>query len=225
MTKYLLTLLILLSSGLPLRGQSPDENRIAAPTGTTVFSDSIPVYGYTIVNTYPHDSGAFTQGLIYENGSLYEGTGLYGQSSLRRVELETGDVLKIRDLGSQYFGEGITMYGDRIIQLTWQNGIGFVYEEHSGFDLIGSFFYSTEGWGLTHDDTSLIMSDGTSNIYYLDPDTYSPIGSIDVTADGVPVLELNELEYIQGKSMRTYGTRISWRSSTRRPGTWKAISI
>jgi glutamine cyclotransferase len=161
--------------------------------------DSIPVYDYEVINTYPHDTMAFTQGLIFRNGVLYEGTGLYGRSSLRKIELETGNILKIRDLPGSYFGEGITIYHDTIIQLTWRNNIGFVYIEQDTFKLIDSFPYPTEGWGLTHDDTSLIMSDGTDTIRFLDPHTYDEIGTISVTAEGTPVEELNELEYIQNK--------------------------
>lgn len=162
-------------------------------------ADSLPVYDYTVINEYPHDSNAFTQGLIYEHDVLYEGTGLYSSSSLRKVELETGTVLKIRNLDNSYFGEGITMWNDTIIQLTWQNQIGFVYIELDTFQLVDSFSYSTEGWGLTHDDTCLIMSDGTPRLHYLDPQTYVEVGYVDVHAEGAPVTYLNELEYIQGK--------------------------
>ncbi|MDH4292127.1 MAG: glutaminyl-peptide cyclotransferase, partial [Dehalococcoidia bacterium] len=111
-------------------------------------SNVIPVYTYDITNTYPHDSDAFTQGLVFEDGVLYEGTGLFGQSTLRRVELETGDILQIHELSDQLFGEGITIYGDEIIQLTWQSNIGFVYDKNS-FELLQEFNYSTEGWGIT----------------------------------------------------------------------------
>lgn len=162
-------------------------------------ADSLPVYGYTVINEYPHDSNAFTQGLIYEHDVFYEGTGLYSSSSLRKVELETGTVLKIRNLDNSYFGEGITMWNDTIVQLTWRNWVGFVYIELDTFQLIDSFSYSTEGWGLTHDDTCLIMSDGTPRLHYLDPQTYVEVGYVDVHAEGTPVTYLNELEYIQGK--------------------------
>jgi len=124
-------------------------------------SDGIPVYTYNIVNTYSHDRNAFTQGLVFEDGVLYEGTGRFGQSTLRRVELETGVVLQIRELSDQFFGEGIAIYEDKIIQLTWQSNIGFVYDKDS-FELLQEFNYSTEGWGITHDGERLIMSDGTS---------------------------------------------------------------
>ncbi len=160
--------------------------------------DSLPVYGCNIINSFPHDSNAFTQGLIYENNALYEGTGLYAQSTLRKVELTTGAILKIHYLDNSYFGEGITMWHDTIIQITWREHTGYVYIEQATFQVIDSFGYSTEGWGLTHDDTCLIMSDGTSRIYYLDPQNYVEVGHIDVEAEGIPVVYLNELEYIQG---------------------------
>jgi glutamine cyclotransferase len=161
-------------------------------------SDVIPVYSYDIVNTYPHDPDAFTQGLVFEDGFLYEGTGLLGRSTLRRVELETGAILQIRGLPDQFFGEGITVYGDKIIQLTWQSNVGFVYDKNS-FDLLQQFNYSTEGWGITHDGERLIMSDGTSKLHFLDPQTFEEIGQLAVFDDNGPVTRLNELEYVQGE--------------------------
>jgi glutamine cyclotransferase len=161
-------------------------------------SDSIPVYTYRIINTYPHDPDAFTQGLVFEDGFLYEGTGLPGRSTLRRVELETGHVLQIRELPAEFFGEGITIYGDKVIQLTWQSHVGFVYDKHS-FELLQDFTYSTEGWGITHDGTRLIMSDGTSTLHFLDPQTFEEIGQLEVFDDDGPVNKLNELEYVQGE--------------------------
>ena len=157
-----------------------------------------PVYRYRVVHTYPHDPAAFTQGLVFEDGLLYEGTGLYGQSSLRRVELETGKVLQRRELPAEYFGEGITVFGDRIIQLTWQSNLGFVYDKET-FELLKEFSYPTEGWGITHDGTRLIMSDGTATLRFLDPETLQEIGRIDVSDDAGSVARLNELEYVQGE--------------------------
>ena len=141
------------------------------PTGTPDSPEPslVPVYTYRIVNTYPHDRGAFTQGLVFEEGVLYEGTGLRGRSTLRTVELETGDVLKLHSLPVQLFGEGVTVYGDRIFQLTWKAQVGFVYDK-DGFELLQEFHYPTEGWGITHDGQRLIMSDGTSTLHFLDPD-------------------------------------------------------
>lgn len=184
---------------LPGFAQIMPEHNTAQTSYLFSGADSLPVYGYTIINEFPHDTDAFTQGLIYEHDVLYEGTGLYSSSSLRKVELETGTVLKIRNLDNSYFGEGITMWNDTIVQLTWQNHIGFVYIELDTFQLVDSFSYPTEAWGLTHDDTCLIMSDGTPRLHYLDPQTYVEVGYVDVHAEGTPVTYLNELEYIQGK--------------------------
>lgn len=155
-------------------------------------------YSYRIVNVYPHDRGAFTQGLVYEDGIFYEGTGLRQESSLRRVRPETGDVLQLYSLPAQYFGEGITIKGERIIQLTWQARVGFVYDKDS-FDLLGAFSYPTEGWGITHDGVRLIMSDGTSVLRFWDPETYQEIGQVQVYDEFGPVIMLNELEYVRGK--------------------------
>jgi len=160
--------------------------------------DSDPLhYTYNIVNVYPHDESAFTQGLVFENSFLYEGTGLYGQSTLRRVELETGNIIKFHSLPDHLFGEGITIFEDKIIQLTWKAGKGFVYDRNS-FELLQEFNYSTEGWGITHNGTALIMSDGTATLYFLDPETFQTISQVEVY-DEEPVRLLNELEYIDGR--------------------------
>jgi glutamine cyclotransferase len=160
-------------------------------------SDAI-IYTYNIVNTYPHDRTAFTQGLVFEDDVLYEGTGQYGHSTLRRVELETGDILQIRELSDEFFGEGITIYEDEVIQITWKSNVGFVYGKNS-FELLQQFNYPTEGWGITHDGTRLIMSDGTSTLRFLDPQTFEEIGQLDVFDHDTPIDRLNELEYIQGE--------------------------
>ncbi len=153
-------------------------------------------FTYSVVNVYPHDANAFTEGLVFDSGFLYESTGLYGNSSLRRVDLETGGVLQLLSLQPQYFGEGIAVVGDKIVQLTWQSHKGFVYDK-AGFGLLQEFEYPTEGWGLTYDGKRLIMSDGTANLYFLDPVTFQRIGQVAVHDTG-PVTELNELEYING---------------------------
>ena len=153
---------------------------------------------YKVVNTYPHDRGAFTEGLVLDGGVLYEGTGLNGQSSLRRVDLESGQVLQSVALDPKYFGEGITVWDEQIVQLTWKSRVGFVYDKVS-FKLLKSFRYPSEGWGLTHDDKSLIMSDGTPAIHFLDPVTFQETKRITVTDQGQPVLNLNELEYVGGE--------------------------
>ncbi len=155
------------------------------------------LYTYEIIESYTHDEMAFTQGLEFIDGFLFESTGLFGESTLRKVDLKTGKVLEIIDLQDQYFGEGITIMNDRIIQLTWISNKGFVYEKDS-FELISEFTYQTEGWGITNDNSQLIMSDGTSNLFFLDPNTFHTIKQVQVI-DKEPVSNLNELEYIQGK--------------------------
>lgn len=161
-----------------------------------------PVYGYRVVNVYPHDPEAFTQGLVYDpqEGVLYEGTGLWGRSSLRRVELETGEVLQIHELPDRYFGEGITLWDGKVVQLTWQSRTGFVYDQES-FALLRQFSYGTEGWGITSDPANrrLIMSDGSATLYFWDPNTLQEIGRVEVRDRGAPVVRLNELELIGGR--------------------------
>jgi len=161
-------------------------------------SKVIPVYTYKVVNVYPHDRSAFTEGLVFEDGFLYEGTGLHGNSTLRRVKLETGEILQIYKLPPHFFGEGVTIYGDKIIQLTWRSHTGFIYDKYS-FKLLQEFNYPHEGWGITHDGKHLIMSDGTSTLHFLDPETFVEIYQIEVTANDIPVTGINELEYIQGE--------------------------
>ena len=157
-----------------------------------------PVEGYRIVHTYPHDASAFTQGLVYVDGMLYEGTGLNGRSSIRMVDLAKGRVLQEHDLPENYFGEGLTDWGNNLIELTWQSHTGFVYDSFS-FRVLKTFIYDGEGWGLTHDSKHLILSDGTSVLRLLDPVRFQQIGKIAVTDQGKPVLNLNELEYIHGE--------------------------
>jgi glutamine cyclotransferase len=164
-----------------------------APAGA-----AIPTYRYAIVATYPHDSEAFTQGLQYLDGFLYEGTGLNGRSSIRKVKLETGEVVQRRDVGPQYFGEGITVWKSTIVELTWQSGMAFTYDRHT-FAPRRTFTYTGEGWGLTHDATSLVMSDGSSQLRVLDPETFAERRRVTVTSDGRPVTSLNELEFVKGE--------------------------
>lgn len=154
-------------------------------------------YTYKIINEYPHDPDAFTQGLVYAHGVLYEGTGLYGDSSLRKVDLETGNVLNLYNLPEKYFGEGITLYNNKIFQITWKSGTAFVYDKDT-FEILHQFHYSTQGWGITHDGKKLIMSDGTSYIRFRDFETFEETGKIQVLDNGTPVTQLNELEYING---------------------------
>jgi len=156
------------------------------------------VLSYDIVNTFPHDPTAFTQGLIYRGGHLFESTGLKGQSSLRKVTLETGAVVQQRVVDKRYFAEGLTDWNNRLLQLTWETKIGFVYDL-STFEPISTFAYTGEGWGLTQDGRRLIMSDGTSALRFLDPSTQREIGRITVKDGGRPVGRLNELEFIKGE--------------------------
>ncbi|MBA4394002.1 MAG: glutamine cyclotransferase [Desulfobacca sp.] len=160
--------------------------------------DSIPVYGYKIINIFPHDPKAFTQGLVFYNGFLYEGTGLSEKSYLRKVQLETGKILKQISLPAEFFGEGVTLWGSKIIQLTWQSGVGFVYDLGT-FQFLKKFHYRNEGWGITQDGKHLIMSDGTDTLTFLDPNTFKEQKRIRVHDRGLPIALLNELEYIKGE--------------------------
>ena len=179
-----------------------DKSAAAAPAaegpGSAAAAGMVPVYTYRVVHTYPHDRRAFTQGLLFADGVLYESTGQRGQSTLRRVDLETGAILQLHELPPQFFAEGLALVGDRLIQLTWQGRVGFVYDRES-FALQREFTYSTEGWGLTHDGRRLILSDGTSTLYFLDSETFAPIGRVAVYDEDGPVNWLNELEYVRGE--------------------------
>jgi glutaminyl-peptide cyclotransferase len=157
----------------------------------------IPTHACEIINTYPHDPAAFTQGLVFHDGHLYEGTGRYGQSTIRKVDLTTGTVLQKVNLEYRYFGEGITIFNNALFQLTWRSKTGFVYNAAS-FDMEDTFTYATEGWGITHDNTHLIMSDGSDTLYFLNPITFQQEKTQSITANGKPVYNLNELEYVNG---------------------------
>ena len=160
--------------------------------------EPVPMYRYEIVRAYPHDPRAFTQGLQYVDGVLYEGTGQNGQSSIRRVKLETGEVLQKRDVPAEHFGEGITVWKNDLIELTWRTHVAFVYDRQT-FQPKKQFSYPGEGWGLTHDGTNLIMSDGSNELRVLDPVTFVEKRRIKVTAAGEPLRNLNELEYVKGE--------------------------
>ncbi len=155
-------------------------------------------YTYKIVNTFTHDSNAFTQGLVYEDGFLYEGTGLNGRSSLRKVEIQTGKILQQLNLKNEFFGEGITIFDDKIIQLTYRSNVGFVYDKKT-FELLREFNYPREGWGLTYDGENLIMSDGTPTLYFLNPETFELVSRVAVFYEGTLLKNINELEYINGE--------------------------
>ena len=159
---------------------------------------AIPTYDFKVVRSYPHDTQAFTEGLLYRDGFLYESTGLNGKSSIRKVNLESGKVLQSKDIPPQYFGEGLTVWGDTLVGLTWQTQTGFVFDLKT-FELRSQFAYPGEGWGLTHNDKELIMSDGTSTLRFLDPKTFLEVRRVKVTADGIVVNQINELEVVDGE--------------------------
>ncbi|MDE1892731.1 MAG: glutaminyl-peptide cyclotransferase [Xanthomonadaceae bacterium] len=171
---------------------------LALLLAATACPAAIPVYGYKIVHVYPHDTSAYTEGLFYKDGYLYESTGEQGRSTVRKVQLATGKVLQSHDLPARYFGEGIVDWKGRLVQLTWKSETGFVYDLAS-FKLQHTFSYPGEGWALTRDSKHLYMSDGSSVLRILDPDTLKATGSIMVEANGVPVTNLNELEWVKGQ--------------------------
>lgn len=150
-----------------------------------------------VINTYPHDPGAFTQGLLFHDGKLYESTGKYGKSSLREVELESGRVLRKVPLPDQYFGEGLELVGDLLYQITWKENTAFVWNIHT-FEQVNQFHYPGEGWGLTYNGEHLIMTTGSTNLYFRDPDTFDLVHTQPVTLNGQPLRWLNELEYVDG---------------------------
>jgi len=166
--------------------------------GEPVSRPEVPVYGYRVLQAFPHDREAFTQGLVMADGVLYEGTGLNGRSSLRRVELESGAVLQRHTLPDRYFGEGVTVLGSRIFQLTWRSGLAFVYDRET-LALRQTFTYPAEGWGLTTDGTHLIASDGTATLRFLEPDSLAEVRRLTVVDQAGPVTRLNELEYVEGR--------------------------
>jgi glutamine cyclotransferase len=158
----------------------------------------IPIYDVEVVHTYPHDTTAFTEGLFYLNGYLYESTGLEHHSSIRKVRIETGEVLQKVDIPPQYFGEGIVSWGSRLISLTWKSQVGFVFDLAT-FKLQREFHYAGEGWALTRDDKQLIMSDGTPELRFINPQTLLETNRLTVTLEGKPIRNINELEWVKGE--------------------------
>ncbi len=157
-----------------------------------------PKMTFEAINEFPHDPDAFTQGLIYLDGYFYESTGLYGHSSLRKVEIESGEILQQIELSSEYFAEGLTYWEGHLVQLTWRENTGFVYDLQD-FLFLEQFSYPTEGWGLTHDGERLIMSDGSSDLFFLDPESFQVIDQVRVTNNGQEVVRINELEFVLGE--------------------------
>ncbi len=202
---------------LSLSIQSCSNNSINVNTN----DNATPILSYEIIDIYPHDPQAFTQGLVWKDGYLYESTGLYGSSSLRKVELETGKVLQIRYFSNDYFAEGMTIFNNKIYLITWKERTGFIYDQQT-LQLIDTFSYSHEGWGLTNDGEYLIISDGTSVLHFLNPETLKEIKRVNIHDGLFLVHEINELEYIKG-----YIYANIWQSdkiAIIEPGTGKVIS-
>ena len=188
---------------------APESSKNAAPVQTETRegpgpAQSLPgavqpkIYTQTVVATYPHAPQTFTQGLLYKDGFLYESTGQYGATSVRKTVIETGEVVQIRNFGSEHFGEGLTLWKDKLIMLTWQQGLGFVLDSNT-FEEEATFGYPGEGWGLTHNETHLIQSDGTNILRFLDPDTFKISKTLPVRMNGRPLQRINELEWIDGQ--------------------------
>lgn len=168
-----------------------------APAVAAQEAPSVPVYGFEVVRVWPHDRTAFTQGLVWHDGALLESTGRY-PSTVRRVRLEDGEVLDLRTLDTAYFGEGLTELDGRVFTVTWQNGVGFIWDA-ANLSLRGRFTYPGEGWGLTDDNERLILSDGTPVLRFLDPASQTETGRVAVTLHGQPVSQINELEWVEGE--------------------------
>jgi glutamine cyclotransferase len=192
-----LVLLLLVGSSLAVACGASSPAPPEARAASAVAEPAVAQYGYEIVRSHPHDPAAFTQGLTIADGQLYEGTGLYGQSSLRRVDLTTGAALQQIALDGRYFGEGVAVVGDRIVQLTYQTGVGFVYDRTT-FAKQKEFTYSGEGWGLTYDGQRLIMSDGSDTLRFWNPDTLAEVGRLRVRDGDRAIDRINELEYVDG---------------------------
>ena len=194
---YLLTILLaiaLVISGVVLVLVLSQPDRVVSSIPLTLETQMT----YEVLNAFPHDPDSFTQGLIFLDGVLYESSGLYGESSLRMVDLATGEVQRLASLPDEVFGEGLTDWDDTLVQLTWREGTGFVYSRDD-FTQLAQFSYETEGWGLTQDGEQLIMSDGSSTLFFLDPETHTVLSTVQVSDEGAPVTMLNELEYIRGE--------------------------
>ncbi len=182
----------------PLRRGRVSDSPPSMPASTPQApARATPTYRPRVVRAYPHDRTAFTQGLIYRDGVFYESTGLYGESSLRKVEIDTGKVLRRHDVDAQYFAEGLTDWGDTLVQLTWTSGVAFAYDRET-FKEIARFAYTGEGWGLARTERHLVMSDGSATLKLLDPITFAQVSTLPVRDEHGPVTALNELEMVRG---------------------------
>ncbi|MEO8435489.1 MAG: glutaminyl-peptide cyclotransferase [Pyrinomonadaceae bacterium] len=186
--------LVLFLSLVGLNCQTTSETYRSTENG----KGGVPTYGYEVVHTWPHDTGAYTQGLVFHDGNLLESTGQVGRSSLRLVKLESGEVLKNVTIPAPYFAEGLTLLNGRLYQLTWQHQRGFIYDATT-FEKTGEFSYPGEGWGLTNDGNLLILSDGSHRLRFLNPENFQVAKTISVLAEGKPVASLNELEFVNGE--------------------------
>lgn len=208
---WLLTALVV---GLGIWAIKAFNGQVAGPTeGANRQGEGNGLYSYEVVNTFPHDSDAYTQGLVFEDGYLFEGTGRYGKSTLRKVELKSGRVVKRDALGRKLFGEGIDVWGDHIVQLTWKAGLGLIYDKQT-FRKVGQFRYAGQGWGLTHNGKHFIMSDGTSTLRFLDPKTFRVVRTLKVTDGQRPIEMLNELEFIEGEIFANIWPMEGWNAYT-----------
>ena len=202
MRLYFIFFTVLLSVACNENPTRPNMNAAVNKPNANVSNKTttgVPVYTYEVINTFKHDPDAFTQGLVFQNGFLYESTGQKGRSTLRKVELESGKVLQKHDLTSDYFGEGMTILGDKVYQITWQEKTAFVYDLND-FKLLKEFKYAGDGWGLTDDGKNLFQSDGTHVIRVVNPENFETTRTIVVLDEsGKPLLDINELEYVKGE--------------------------
>ena len=196
--RFIIGIFLLLVSCGSGKEEKTEETRTSPQIEAESPKMDVKQYKLKVVNIFHHDSVAFTQGLQYVNGWLYESTGLYGHSSLRKVDLKTGKIMRRLDLSPNYFGEGCAVYNNKIYQITWMNSVCFVYDLAT-FNKINEFHYPGEGWGITLVDGKFAMSDGTSNLRFYSPDNFQLINNLAVTNSGKPVHNINELEYIEGE--------------------------